>query len=361
MFGVMATASALLHAGFLAYGEWQDRRSGLAVKYTDVDYWVMADAAELLLSGRSPFDRPTYRYSPLLAILLLPNHWLGELWGKALFSALDIVCAFFIYDLLKRQHWSTGRATMITSLLWACNPFILVVSTRGNAESLVCGLTLLVIWCLARGMRTMAAVVLGLAVHVKMFPMLYLPTVLVFMGILPERGGPDSSSSNTAPNSPTLLATPIKKPSAMNLGTPIKRGDDPNNSLLLDVKWKHVKFACTAAAVFGVCTAMVYGFFGWKAIEDSIIYHVRRRDHRHNFSVYWLMFYHNATLKLPEVWISMVPFIPQLVLSLFLAVKYGRRDFCFACFLQTFLFVSMNKVCTSQVRLMPHFSSSLPS
>lgn len=89
--------SALLRAILIAYGEWQDKH--LEVRYTDVDYLVFSDAAELMASGKSPYGRTTYRYSPLLAFLLLPNSYLHQSWGKLLFSSAGMfcldVCVFF--------------------------------------------------------------------------------------------------------------------------------------------------------------------------------------------------------------------------------------------------------------------------
>jgi GPI mannosyltransferase 1 subunit M len=67
LYGAALCARLLL----IAWGEWQDRIA--FVRYTDVDYDVLTDGAVLMFNGKSPFDRATYRYTPLLALLMIPN------------------------------------------------------------------------------------------------------------------------------------------------------------------------------------------------------------------------------------------------------------------------------------------------
>lgn len=76
--------SAVLRVFLIVYGQWQDTH--MEVRYTDIDYLVFSDAASLMASGKSPYERSTYRYSPLLAFFLMPNSILHPSWGKFLFS-----------------------------------------------------------------------------------------------------------------------------------------------------------------------------------------------------------------------------------------------------------------------------------
>jgi phosphatidylinositol glycan class M len=88
--------------------------------------------------------------------------------------------------------------------------------------------------------------------------------------------------------------------------------------------------------------------YGMEFLENAYLYHVGRKDHRHNFSVYFYYFY-----LISEGWqgskMTLVAFLPQLALVLVAGLAYAD-DLAYAMFLQTFFFVTFNKVCTSQVR-----------
>ncbi|RZS20661.1 hypothetical protein BHM03_00053202 [Ensete ventricosum] len=147
----MLGLSALLRLLLVFYGEWQDAH--MEVRYTDVDYLVFSDAAAMVAAGRSPFERATYRYSPLLAYLLVPNSLLHPSWGKLLFSAADLLVGLFVDAILKLRGvpedlrlWSVAA--------WLFNPFTFTIGTRGNCEPIVCAVILWIILCIMNGVSS---------------------------------------------------------------------------------------------------------------------------------------------------------------------------------------------------------------
>lgn len=89
--------------------------------------------------------------------------------------------------------------------------------------------------------------------------------------------------------------------------------------------------------------------YGWEFIYESLLYHVVRKDHRHNFSPYFYLLYLSHNSEWSQI-IGLLAFLPQLLLVAWIGVLH-YKDVGVSVFLQTFVFVTFNKVCTSQVKL----------
>ncbi len=93
------TGAVAVRLVLLVYGLYQDANHEL--KYTDIDYRVFTDAANYMSQGLSPYNRETYRYTPFLALLMLPNIWWFESFGKVLFCIFDLLTALVMFKYLR--------------------------------------------------------------------------------------------------------------------------------------------------------------------------------------------------------------------------------------------------------------------
>ena len=139
---------------------------------TDVDYNVFTDASRHVLNGGSPYDRHTYRYTPLLAWMLVPNLLISPLFGKLLFIACDLLVSFLIYYYLSTEGHSE-KLSIQCSWVWLFNPIVMAVSTRGNADCMVVLLVLLTLLLYRERIFLLTGISLGLAIHFKIFPFLF--------------------------------------------------------------------------------------------------------------------------------------------------------------------------------------------
>lgn len=174
--------AALLRLALLLYGTWQDAHS--AVKYTDIDYLVFTDAARLVSRGRSPYARDTYRYTPLLAWLLLPTTARAPAFafafGKLVFAAADLLAGWLALRVLARRGVRVETAGGFAAL-WLWNPMVAAISTRGSSEGLLGVLTMALLWAVEGRRVGLAGVVLGLGVHFKIYPFIYAPAIVWWM------------------------------------------------------------------------------------------------------------------------------------------------------------------------------------
>lgn len=328
----LLVVAGVLRLLLIVYGEWQD--AYMEVRYTDIDYHVFSDAAALLAKGRSPFLRDTYRYSPLLALILVPNYLLHPAWGKLFFSAADILAGHLIHKILSLQG-IYGNARTLCTALWLFNPFTFTIATRGNCEALVCCMILRIIFCLLTGRAVEAAVWYGLVVHFRIYPIIYVMALLIALDSGFSRNTSAKAVDNWFARSEIDDANSLKK-------------DRPKCFEFLAelLNRNRILFGLVSGGVFFLLTGVCYGLYGNQFLHEALLYHLTRTDPRHNFSIYFYQIYlhHDRSFTLVERLFSFVPqFLVQSVLT-----AYYAKDVPFCFFIQTVAFVAFNKVITAQ-------------
>ncbi|CCX29536.1 PIG-M-domain-containing protein [Pyronema domesticum] len=303
--------SVVLRLGLFFHGLHQDATSTL--KYTDIDYYVFTDAARSLSQGDSPYARETYRYTPLLAYMLLPSTWEGCFsFGKLLFAVSDIIAGWGIYRILLQTRGVTERqALLYSATCWLLNPMVATISTRGSSEGLLGVMVICMLWAAVSQKTILTGVLLGLATHFKIYPVIYAPAILLSMG------GPLTLSSLLSGEFITL---------------------------------KRVMFGVSALGTFVALNLAMYNVYGHEFLHHTYLYHFIRSDHRHNFSPYNMLLYLvSSPSGYSEMPFTKWAFLPQMLLSAVIIPLVGaRKDLAGTMFAQTFAFVAFNKVCTSQ-------------
>ncbi|KAF5574066.1 GPI mannosyltransferase 1 [Fusarium pseudoanthophilum] len=314
------TISLFLRLALLFYGLYQDAHS--ALKYTDIDYLVFTDASRFVAEGSSPYARDTYRYTPLLAWLLLPTVRFSA-FGKLVFAAADLLAGWLILRVLRRRGMDEATAGGF-SALWLWNPMVATISTRGSSEGLLGVLTMGLLWAVERRKLSLAAIILGLSVHFKIYPFIYAPAIVWWMD--DARLGKQTKAA-TRPSS--------YKEAVSNFFTP-----------------ERLKFGLLSLITFMILNLIMFSIYETPFLVHTYFHHVTRIDHRHNFSPYNVLLYLTSATPAdaaPSFRIESFAFLPQLLLScVLIPLAIAKRDLATAMMAQTFAFVTFNKVCTSQ-------------
>lgn len=307
----------LLRAILLLYGIYQDSVS--ALKYTDIDYYVFTDAARAVARHSSPYDRATYRYTPLLAWILLPTTW-GGLWfhfGKALFALSDLIAGWLILTVLKKRGMDEKHALKYASV-WLLNPMVANISTRGSSEGLLCVLVMALMGAFETRQIALSGVLLGLSVHFKIYPFIYGVSMLWILETT-SLSGPTNSFQN----------------------------------MLHFFNARRILLLTTSLFTFTSLNILMYKIYGPPFLQHTFLHHFTRIDHRHNFSPYNTLLYlssaQSATSQTHSFSFESMAFIPQLLLStVLLPLGLAKHDLPSTMLAQTLAFVTFNKVCTSQ-------------
>ncbi|CAL8095535.1 unnamed protein product [Calicophoron daubneyi] len=267
--------------------------------------------------------RPTYRYSPVIAAIVAPGcllskafapavvrtnttdsvfnlpsdeplletvpvesnrpisvrgfavHDLGRLWGKLVFILADICCAVLQYRIIqvesKVQQKGNERddstpllnhqqlALYLVCLGWLFNPVTAVVSVRGNAEAVLGVCVLSCLLCVIQNRTILAGLLFGLAVHLKLYPIIYAPSVYLWLTRRPKKSPEVGSLRGLCNLLPNL---------------------------------RHVKFGLAALVSLVSLTTWGYVYFGgMRFLNQAYLYHFSRIDIKHNFAPHFYPLY----------------------------------------------------------------------
>lgn len=326
------------------------------VSYTDIDFYVFTDAAHYIQKGQSPYDRHTYRYTPFLAELLahLPHREVG----RHLFCIADALCGWIIVQFRRRarqRHAATGIIVsqeqttwekLQDGLWWCYNPLAINICTRGSSESLMVLLpVLLTFWLVSSSgigrdgqqcrptisQAVIAGVSHGVAIHSKLYPIIY---TLSFMAFLATRNDPltTKSTSNNFPWTEPIRLFRL-------IGIWMSRLFRPVPLIFLFV----------SLLTFAGLTYLAVLWYGEIALQEGLLYHFSRVDHRHNYSMYWYWIYlARARMASNLQFMGRILLLPQFVLLVYSSLGLAPFHLGLAIFVQTYLFVTHNKVITAQ-------------
>ncbi|KAA6404281.1 MAG: putative GPI mannosyltransferase 1 [Streblomastix strix] len=359
-FGAFAIRLALI-----VYGLWHD--SKMELKYTDIDYTVLTEGSKYAVEGQSPFYRSTYRYSPIYSYLMIPNVLFNIAFGKIVFCALDLACGWFIYLILKEDPLKlrlNSNEILLNTSLWLFNPIVINVSTRGSSESIVTFFALATLYYFLKRKVTISAIFFGLAVHVKIYPILFsLPFVLrldnnwveSYKQLGSKNRNKNINRRSTSRDEKSDISEDAEKTDRNNddqivkdVGTVVDKSKQFVVKLIKALKYR-IQFTIISFSTFVVITAFFYFKYGFQCIFEQFLYHVTRTDVRHNFSLFWLFLYLKESSAASSVskFFSIAFFLPQIILWVALSLKLFRKlPLCL--FSIVLSFVMFNKVSTVQ-------------
>ena len=267
---------------------------------TDIDYWVYLDGARAITRGGSPYERHTYRYSPLLAQIMAPAvHW--QPFGKLLLVTVDLAAALYIKWFLDLDRNLSNRRKADLSALWLLNPLTAHISLRGSCESLTLLMLGKTLYHLKRFNQSKAtyqfvaaALTYGLLVHFRVYPIIFaLPFYLY-----------------------------------LNHRRPF-------------FHYRGICFGLISGALFLALFAYYFSYYGMEFARECFFYHFGRKDHRHSYSYFFVA--QNYHYDKEDKLLGMLAKLPKFLLVGLAGSKY-YKNLGIAALLQTLIFIMFKEM-----------------
>jgi len=307
--------------------------------------------------------------------------------GESFVVLLPVLCTVII---VMSSSWSSSSSS--SSSLSSSSSISLVHLNRRRKQIL----------CKA----AFGGIIHGLAVHAKLYPIIYTISFMSYLSLeeqslmtkhiegnmgqtqvgwcqkmepLKELSSSSSSSSSSSPTTSGNTTASTKLNETQVEREPKRSGSQSGRNLnLYPFPWlnpsrlyqlvklwvKRLLFTMSSVlflsffiSTFAILTYLAVKFYGEEALQEGLLYHFSRVDHRHNYSMFWYWIYlargrvSRNNLELSSSSLSTVGkglLLPQIILLLYSSLGIAPYDLSFALFIQTFSFVAQNKVMTAQ-------------
>ena len=166
------TIGFIIRMIFIGVADYVDKHSPNQ-KYTDTDYYVFSDAATAVYRGGSPFERHTYRYTPLVAYICLVNNYIHPLAAKVVWCVCDILLGMVMIKTLDIINSKNKNQNFWLVASFILNPQTIVLSTRGSNDNTISLFVYITFYYLLQKKYVMAGLFYGLSVHFKIYPIVY--------------------------------------------------------------------------------------------------------------------------------------------------------------------------------------------
>lgn len=222
--------------------------------------------------------------------MLVPDALLGSRSiGKVLFSLIDTALGAALARLAR------GPEKTAVAVAWLANPVAIGICTRGSSDTVVAATVAAAACVFQASSPAKAGVLLGLGAHLKLYPIIHVP------------------------------------------------------AFALNARCHRDACACVGAAILSTAATSLAAALAYDDyLNQAVVYHLRRVDHRHNFSPLWFPLYLALDLEFSRPLLGIVPFALQAVSQLATVACLARHDLPLCLFAQTMLFVAANKVSTAQ-------------
>lgn len=228
----------------------------------------------------------------------------------------DILAGFVLYRILQDKKISNINLYLISLLF---NPFLFVISSRGSCDGITTLLFYLLFYLISKEQLTLSGFVYGLLIHIRIYPIIFAPMIVFHFCYILNK----DIIRNEAGMIQKIF---IYIKSAFNI--------------------RILSFIIVTLLLNIILLLLFYRLYGYTFIYETYLYHTSRVDIRHNYSLFFYSIYLTYQQYEGKI-ISLFSFVP-IVLLIFSTSINLHQNIHIGIFILSFIFVTFNKVVTSQ-------------